>query len=132
VEYEERLSDGGGWLENRVVPLAGGAVTYSRNVSERKQREARFRRRFVDNPLPTWIVDAEALAFLDVNEAATRCYGYTRDEVLASTVARVLADGAQGAPSLGRGTGRHQHHERRAARRRGHDTGRRVRGASDG
>jgi PAS domain S-box-containing protein len=35
---------------------------------------------------PMWIFDTETLAFLEVNEAATRRYGYTREEFLRMTI----------------------------------------------
>lgn len=37
---------------------------------------------FTQSPLPMWIYDLETLAFLDVNDAAVRRYGYARDEFL--------------------------------------------------
>src|SRR5579884_3707025 len=41
-----------------------------------------FRPLFDENPQPMWIFDRETLAFLEVNDAAVRCYGYSRDEFL--------------------------------------------------
>lgn len=41
-----------------------------------------FRALFHDNPLPAWIYDPETLAFLEVNAAAVRHYGYSRPEFL--------------------------------------------------
>jgi two-component system, sensor histidine kinase and response regulator len=37
---------------------------------------------FEGNPLPMWVYDLETLQFLDVNRAAERTYGYTRNEFL--------------------------------------------------
>jgi PAS domain S-box-containing protein len=37
-------------------------------------------------PLPVWVFDLETLAFLTVNDAAVRRYGYSRDEFLAMTI----------------------------------------------
>jgi signal transduction histidine kinase len=45
-----------------------------------------------------WIYDAETLAILEVNEAAGRVYGYTRDEFLALTTTDV-APAEEGEPS---------------------------------
>ncbi|HET7459313.1 MAG TPA: GAF domain-containing protein [Gemmatimonadaceae bacterium] len=40
VEYDEQDPQGGGrWFENRVVPIAGGAITFSREVTARKRAE---------------------------------------------------------------------------------------------
>lgn len=41
---------------------------------------------FVANPHPMWVYDPETLAFLDVNDAALRLYGYARDEFLGMTL----------------------------------------------
>src|SRR4029079_2904354 len=36
--------------------------------------------------LPTWICDQETLAFLEVNQAAVKKYGYTREQFLTMTI----------------------------------------------
>jgi PAS domain S-box-containing protein len=41
---------------------------------------------------PMWVVDAETLAFLAVNEAALRLYGYSRREFLALTADHIRPD----------------------------------------
>ena len=41
-----------------------------------------FRFLFMKNPLPMFIFDLETYDFMDVNEAAVRHYGYSRDEFL--------------------------------------------------
>ena len=41
---------------------------------------------FAENPYPMWIFDRETLAFLEVNDAATRAYGFSRAEFLAMTL----------------------------------------------
>ena len=43
---------------------------------------------FEASPLPMWVYDAETLAFLAVNDAAVRHYGYSREEFLAMTITR--------------------------------------------
>lgn len=48
--------------------------------------ERRYRLLFERNPLPFWVFDAQTLAFLEVNDAAVRHYGYRREEFLAMTV----------------------------------------------
>lgn len=45
--------------------------------------QALFEALFDDQAQPMWVVDAGTRAFLAVNEAALRLYGYTRDEFLA-------------------------------------------------
>ncbi len=46
----------------------------------------RYRLLFENNPLPMWLYDADSLRFLDVNHAALRGYGYTREEFLSMTI----------------------------------------------
>jgi PAS domain S-box-containing protein len=47
-----------------------------------EESERRYRALFDANPYPMWVVDAKTLAFLAVNEAAIRLYGYAKDEFL--------------------------------------------------
>jgi PAS domain S-box-containing protein len=98
VAVEHRSEDDARWFETRVVPMGDGAVTYSRDVTSRRQAdarlrddEARFRHLFVANPLPMWVVDAATSAVLDVNEAAQRSYGYSRERFLRLTPADLAA-----------------------------------------
>jgi two-component system cell cycle sensor histidine kinase/response regulator CckA len=51
-----------------------------------RESEARFRELFERNPLPMWVYDPETLGFLDVNEAAIRRYGWTREDFLGMTL----------------------------------------------
>ena len=46
----------------------------------------RFEVLFENNPHPTWVYDLETLFFLEVNRAAVRDYGYSRDEFLAMRI----------------------------------------------
>src|SRR4029078_3853558 len=46
----------------------------------------RYRPLFALSPQPAWVYDLGTLRFLEVNEAAVRSYGWTRDEVLAITI----------------------------------------------
>ncbi len=77
----------------RLVP----AVT--RELREREEREARrraedevrkaaerYRLLFESSPLPMFVYSTASLAFLAVNEAATRYYGYSRSEFATLTV----------------------------------------------
>ena len=41
---------------------------------------------FEASPTPMWVYDADTLAFLAVNDAAVRHYGYSREEFLAMTI----------------------------------------------
>jgi len=44
--------------------------------------EASFRLLFMNNPQPMWVYDLETLGLLEANEAASRHYGYSREEFL--------------------------------------------------
>jgi len=64
VELKQQL-----WTESRARP------TYGRYLSL-----------FTLNPEPMWVYDVDTLEILDVNEAATHRYGYSRAEFLALTI----------------------------------------------
>lgn len=51
-----------------------------------RQSEDRYRKMFEQHPHPMWLYDPQTFAFLAVNEAAIRHYGYTRDEFLCMTI----------------------------------------------
>jgi PAS domain S-box-containing protein len=44
--------------------------------------EAGYQSFFRDSPCPMWILDPQTVSFLDVNDAALRQYGYSREEFL--------------------------------------------------
>src|SRR5262245_28857939 len=44
------------------------------------EQEASYQLLFLHHPTAMWFVDEGTLAFLEVNEAAIRRYGYTRDQ----------------------------------------------------
>lgn len=56
----------------------------SRKLAEEtlRQSEQSFRLMFFNNPLPMYVYDQQSLQFLDVNLAALKLYGYSRDEFL--------------------------------------------------
>ncbi len=56
------------------------AETRSRPVFDRYQSL------FIFNPEPMWVYDVHTLQILDVNEAASQRYGYSRPEFLALTI----------------------------------------------
>lgn len=55
-------------------------------IINKTQLQERYQSIFFKSPLPMWYFDTETLRFLDVNEAAARHYGYTRDEFLAMSL----------------------------------------------
>jgi two-component system NtrC family sensor kinase len=60
--------------------------------------EKQFRLLFAGNPLPMWLYDRETLQFLEVNEAAVRQYGYSKDEFLGMTIEEIRP--AEDVPSV--------------------------------
>src|SRR5205814_6555 len=65
----------------------------SRDITDRREAEEslresekQYRLMFDSNPNPMWIFDRETLAFLAVNDAAIRHYGYSCEEFLALTI----------------------------------------------
>ncbi|MBB4003821.1 EAL domain-containing protein [Aurantimonas endophytica] len=56
------------------------------DIAEVKAREASFRLLFDSNPVPMWLYDPSTLSFLQVNDAAVRHYGYSRDAFLGMSV----------------------------------------------
>lgn len=51
-----------------------------------REREASYRDMFAANPHPMWVADLETQRFLNVNDAALKRYGYSRDEFMALTI----------------------------------------------
>ena len=87
------------WLELIISPIKDkldetvGFRGLARDVTERKHfeeklrdSEERYRLLFESTPQPIWVYNEDTLTFLAVNEAATRTYGYSRDEFLSMTI----------------------------------------------
>jgi two-component system cell cycle sensor histidine kinase/response regulator CckA len=73
-----------------LASRAALAVDNARLYRAAQEAAERYGMLFQSNPQPMWVFDVETLAFLDVNEAATRHYGYTRAEFLAMTIMDIL------------------------------------------
>jgi PAS domain S-box-containing protein len=93
VHFEDYFEPLDKWYEISAYPSASGLSVYFKDITERKQHIAELReseKRYSDvfhfSPLPMWVVNLESLAFLDVNEATIKHYGYTREEFLTMTL----------------------------------------------
>jgi len=86
-----------------MTPLRFVAAALQRMVDRIDPQAGRYRMLFETSPLPMWVLDAESLRFLAINDAAIRLYGYTRDEFLAMTARDIDPDSG----GLGRGVSRH-------------------------
>ncbi|RYX93128.1 MAG: PAS domain S-box protein [Comamonadaceae bacterium] len=93
------------WIEMDIMPIkdAAGRATHmvaiERDVTLRKQAEQalmdseqRYLALFEAAPLPMWLFDVKSLQFLLVNDAATRAYGYSRQEFLSMSVLDIRND----------------------------------------
>ena len=70
----------------RLVPAIERELREAVARRERRSAEARYRVLFDQHPHPLWVFDRESLRFLEVNEAAVRHYGYSREEFLSMTI----------------------------------------------
>ena len=90
------------WLDLIISPIkdkVNETVGYrglARDVTDRKKfelalkdSEERYRLLFESTPQPIWVYSEETLRFLAVNDAATRTYGYSKEEFLSMTVSDV-------------------------------------------
>jgi PAS domain S-box-containing protein len=82
----------------RLVAQAARLIERAKLEDALKDSEERYRLLFECTPQPIWVYDEETLAFLAVNEAAIRTYGYSRDEFLSMTTRDVRPAGE--APAL--------------------------------
>jgi len=103
--YENRLrcKDGSykwlGWMVQTPGKEHGLVYAVARDITEQKRAEERlraseewYRLLFDANPLPMWVYDIETLAFLAVNDAAIKHYGYSRSEFLGMRITDIRPD----------------------------------------
>ncbi len=67
----------------RLAPIERALDQSGHALRESEENLAAVFRR---NPFPMWLFDPKTLAFLEVNEAAIRHYGYSREEFLSMTL----------------------------------------------
>jgi PAS domain S-box-containing protein len=69
----------------RPLGMEPGQVADQRRL----ESEQEYRLLFDSSPHPMWVFDVETLAFLAVNDAAVRLYGFSRDEFLGMTIKEI-------------------------------------------
>lgn len=87
------------WMRENIYAVrdgAGALLYYEGSVEDMTARkraeemlarsEEQYRVLFESNPNPMWVYDADTYAYLAVNEAAVRHYGYTRAEFLLMSI----------------------------------------------
>ncbi len=68
------------------------------------ESEVSFQLLFHQHPLPMWVVDATSLAFIVVNDAAVKKYGYAREEFLRMTMDQIAEPEVDAEESGGEGS----------------------------
>lgn len=72
------------------------SITYSierKKISKQlKESEEKYRNLFHLSPIPMWVFDVETLEFLNVNSAAIKHYGYSREEFYSMTISNIKHD----------------------------------------
>lgn len=65
------------------------SIERKRINNELKNSEEKYRSLFHSSPIPMWVYDPETLLFLNVNHAACRNYGYSREEFLGMSILQI-------------------------------------------
>jgi two-component system cell cycle sensor histidine kinase/response regulator CckA len=91
----------GDWLILGLLALAAlllGAeyrrsIHLRQTIAAREELQSQTRALFEGSPLASWVFEYQTLRFLEVNEAALRQYGYTREEFRALTLKDLRVEG---------------------------------------
>ncbi len=70
------------WTFSSIADQMAQFVYGKRAEEAQRRSEERARLLFATIPHPAWVCDVETLGFLEVNEAAVKQYGYSREEFL--------------------------------------------------
>jgi PAS domain S-box-containing protein len=79
-----------------IAAFIAQGIDRKRAQEELQESAERYRLLFDHNPQPGWVYDLETLSISSVNEAATRHYGYTREEFLGMTIEDIGPQGDVG------------------------------------
>ncbi len=91
----------GDWVTGFLLTVAAVllAVAYRRTVAlrrtiaDREELQAQAQALFEGSPIASWVFEYGSLRFIEMNEAALRQYGYTRDEFQSLTLKDVCDEG---------------------------------------
>lgn len=93
VRFEEYFHPNDLWVEVSAFPSGDGLSVYFKDITERKKateilehERQKYTELFNFSPVPQWVFDLETYHFLDVNVAAVKQYGYSREEFLDMTI----------------------------------------------
>ncbi|MFO7977771.1 MAG: PAS domain S-box protein [Bacteroidales bacterium] len=92
------------WVRSNSIPLfkdgesnPSGVYTILEDITRQKndemalrESETRYHMLFESNPHPMWVFENTGFRFLDVNQAAMKKYGYTREEFMNMTLTDIL------------------------------------------
>ncbi|MDQ6813951.1 MAG: PAS domain S-box protein [Bacteroidota bacterium] len=82
------------WEENekRFYSIARDATEKKLSEQNLKASEEKYRVLFYNHSIAGWIYDVDTLKFIEVNDAAIKQYGYSREEFLSKSLIDILAD----------------------------------------
>ncbi|MFI5138810.1 MAG: PAS domain S-box protein, partial [Sphingobacteriales bacterium] len=93
VHFEDYYPALACWYEISAYPSETGLSVYFKDITEHKkiiaelvESEKKYSELFHLSPQPMWVFELNTLNFLDVNEAAIKHYGYSREEFLSMTI----------------------------------------------
>jgi len=90
----------------KIGELLGKVHLRTKREATLRTSEEQYRILFEGNPHPMWIHDADSYEFIAVNDATIEHYGYSREELLAMTVAHLAPEEDRGNASLTNAIGR--------------------------
>ncbi|WP_207496734.1 PAS domain-containing sensor histidine kinase [Aridibaculum aurantiacum] len=79
-------------VDKRFYGVGRDVTDKKKSEQELLDSEGKYKLLFYKNPLPMWIFELETLRFLEVNEAATESYGFSREEFLQMTILELRPD----------------------------------------
>ncbi|MEO6523935.1 MAG: PAS domain S-box protein [Mucilaginibacter sp.] len=100
VHFEDYYPPLNQWYDITAYPSANGLSVYFKDITERKlseillkESEVKYSELFHLSPIPQWVYDTDTFSFLDVNAAAIKHYGYSRNEFLSMTIKDIRPSG---------------------------------------